>query len=67
MNIYHIKYYRAGSFGLCAVVIAHNETDARRITGLEHDYATNEKITVSLIGTATAEIYFTQIVCREVS
>ncbi len=67
MNIYHIKYLRARSFGLCAVVIANNETDARKIIGLEHDYAINEKITVSLIGTATAEINFAQIVCREVS
>ena len=65
MNIYRIKYLRAGSFGLCAVVIAPNETDARRIIGLEHDYAINEKISVSLIGTAIEETNITQIVCRE--
>ena len=65
MNIYHIKWISSGSFGHCAVVIANNEIGARKLLGLEHDYATNENIRVYFIGTAT-ETNTAEILCREV-
>ena len=67
MNIYHIKWISGGTYGigLCAVVIAQNETDALKELDLEHDTDTNSKIRIWLMGTTTPGFNDTQIVCRE--
>ena len=81
MNIYQIKwdikYISSGAHGLCATVIAQNETDAIKAVELEDESIRN--IRVWLIGSTTDrhkiieidkdgilnETNATQILCRE--
>ena len=70
MNIYHIKWtikwIRSGRSGLCAVVIADNETDALKELELDLErYRAMKNIRIWLIGTTTPGLNVTRIVCRE--
>jgi hypothetical protein len=63
MNIYYIGWTQSAQFGLSAVVIANDETEALREIDLDASY--NSDIRCLLMGVCTDGTSVANVVCRE--